>query len=356
MHSLKRVLLVSDYRYAFLEPGRYARGWHIVAFSSELAAGAVQRLHYFGLDLVLFRGESGTAAVLDAHCPHLGAHLASDGGRIIGDTLACPFHGWTFAADGECVDIPYATRIPERARHALRGWPVVEENGFIALWYDPENGAPEDYLPRIAEWGTGEQGWGDWQFHRSRIRAQPCDVIENIVDIAHFPHVHGGEVLAFENRFSERTVTQISKVQQTAAARSVIPPGLPFDMEAMRLQSAANPSDAWGDATYHGPSIMYYYTESRGGGVDYRSWWVNYHTPVDETHVDLCSAVIVSGLDGEPVPKEFADQYAIGAHAAFGQDVEIWKDKVYRPDPVLCDGDGPINKLRRWYEQFYLPR
>ncbi|MDP4650311.1 MAG: aromatic ring-hydroxylating dioxygenase subunit alpha [Haliea sp.] len=347
---------MSDYRYAFLEPGRYARGWHIVAFSSELAAGAVQRLHYFGLDLVLFRGESGTAAVLDAHCPHLGAHLASDGGRIIGDTLACPFHGWTFAADGECVDIPYATRIPERARHALRGWPVVEENGFIALWYDPENGAPEDYLPRIAEWGTGEQGWGDWQFHRSRIRAQPCDVIENIVDIAHFPHVHGGEVLAFENRFSERTVTQISKVQQTAAARSVIPPGLPFDMEAMRLQSAANPSDAWGDATYHGPSIMYYYTESRGGGVDYRSWWVNYHTPVDETHVDLCSAVIVSGLDGEPVPKEFADQYAIGAHAAFGQDVEIWKDKVYRPDPVLCDGDGPINKLRRWYEQFYLPR
>ena len=39
----------------------------------------------------------------------------------------------------------------------------------------------------------------------------------------------------------------------------------------------------------------------------------------------------------------------------FGQDVEIWKDKVYREDPVLCDGDGPINKLRRWCEQFYLP-
>jgi 3-ketosteroid 9alpha-monooxygenase subunit A len=43
------------------------------------------------------------------------------------------------------------------------------------------------------------------------------------------------------------------------------------------------------------------------------------------------------------------------AHVAFGQDVEIWKDKVYREDPILCDGDGPINKLRRWYEQFYLP-
>lgn len=347
---------MSDYRYAFLEPGRFARGWHIVAFSRELEPGAVQRLHYFGVDLVLFRGESGVAAVLDAHCPHLGAHLASDGGRIVGDALACPFHGWTFAADGECVDIPYATRIPERARHALRGWPVQERNGFIALWHDPEGGAPEDYLPVIKEWGHGEQGWGDWRFHRSRIRAQPCDVIENIVDIAHFPHVHGGEVREFENRFGERTVTQVSRVQQTAAARSVIPPGLPFDMEAMRAQNVDNPADAWGDATYHGPSIMYYYTESRGGAVDYRSWWVNYHTPVNSEEVDLCSAVIVSGLDGEAVPEEFAEQYAIGAHAAFGQDVEIWKDKVYRADPILCDGDGPINKLRRWYEQFYLPR
>ena len=347
---------MSDYRYAFLEPGRFARGWHIVAFSSELPPATVQRLHYFGVDLVLFRGESGKASVLDAHCPHLGAHLASDGGRIIGDALACPFHGWTFAGDGECIDIPYASRIPDRARNALRGWPVLERNGFIAVWHDPEAGAPEDYLPGIDEWGDGEGGWGDWRFHRSRICAQPCDVIENIVDIAHFPHVHGGEVRSFENRFGERTVTQVSRVQQSAAARGVIPPGLPFDMQAMRAQSIANPADAWGDATYHGPSIMYYYTESRGGGVDYRSWWVNYHTPVNREEVDLCSAVIVSGLDGEPVPEEFAAQYAIGAHAAFGQDVEIWKDKVYRADPILCDGDGPINKLRRWYEQFYLPR
>jgi 3-ketosteroid 9alpha-monooxygenase subunit A len=35
--------------------------------------------------------------------------------------------------------------------------------------------------------------------------------------------------------------------------------------------------------------------------------------------------------------------------------VEIWRDKIYQEDPILCDGDGPINKLRRWYEQFYLP-
>jgi 3-ketosteroid 9alpha-monooxygenase subunit A len=82
---------------------------------------------------------------------------------------------------------------------------------------------------------------------------------------------------------------------------------------------------------------------------------VNCHTAVNPEEVELCSAVIVSGLDDETLPEEFAQLYPQMAHTAFGQDVEIWKDKVYREDPVLCDGDGPISKLRRWYEQFYLP-
>ena len=183
---------MSAAKYAFLEPGRYARGWHIVLFSQELAVGEVRRLHYFARDLVAYRGESGQVGVVDAHCPHLGAHLASGGGRVVGDDIACPFHGWEFNASGRCVAIPYANAIPERAVDALRGWPVLESNGFIAMWYDPAGNAPEDYLPDIPEWGADD--WGDWTFYRSRIRARACDVIENIVDIAHFPHVHAGKV------------------------------------------------------------------------------------------------------------------------------------------------------------------
>lgn len=344
---------MSDHSYAYLEPGRYARGWHIVLFSQELAIGEVKQLHYFEHDFVAYRGESGRVAMLDAHCPHLGASLASGGGRVLGDNLACPFHGWTFDPAGRCVDIPYAKKIPERALDALQGWPVLEINGFIALWYAPGGDPPESYLPAIDEFG--EQGWGDWQFYRSRITARACDVIENIVDVAHFPHVHGGQVQSFENRFGERTVTQLSRVNRDPGARMITPPGLAFDIETARDEAAGTETDAWGDATYHGPSIMYYYTESRSADISFRSWWVNCHTPVDQQELDLCSAVIFSSLDERPLPDEFIQLYPQMAHAAFGQDVEIWQDKIYRSDPILCDGDGPITKLRRWYEQFYLP-
>ncbi len=133
---------MTDHKYAFIEPGRFARGWHLVLFSSELGVGEVKSLHYFGRELVAWRGESGKVAVLDAYCPHLGAHLGSDGGRIEGDTVACPFHGWRFDSEGHCVEIPYAQKIPERARDALGAWPVKETNGFIAIWHDPEDNPP----------------------------------------------------------------------------------------------------------------------------------------------------------------------------------------------------------------------
>jgi 3-ketosteroid 9alpha-monooxygenase subunit A len=344
---------MGEHKYAYLEPGRYARGWHVVLFSQELKTGEVKKLRYFDRDLVAYRGESGQVAILDAHCPHLGANLASGEGRVLGDNIACPFHGWTFNPQGQCVDIPYAKSIPERAVNALRGWKVLEKNGFIALWYEEGGEEPESYLPDITEWGPG--GWGDWVFYRSRIRAKPCDVIENIVDIAHFPHVHGGMVRKWENKFGERSVTQLSTVDRDPNANMIIPPGVVLDIEDARDEAAGMESDAWGDATYHGPSIMYYYTESTSPQMGFRSWWVNCHTPVNAEEVDLCSAVIVSGLDGQPLPAEFVELYPQMAHIAFGQDVEVWKDKVYREDPILCDGDGPINKLRRWYEQFYLP-
>ena len=55
----------------------YPRGWFVIQFSEELAPGAVKPLEYFGKKLVLFRSESGVPTILDAFCPHQGAHRMS---------------------------------------------------------------------------------------------------------------------------------------------------------------------------------------------------------------------------------------------------------------------------------------
>ncbi len=344
----------ASYRYAFEQPGLFPRGWHVIALSQELAAGEIKALHYFNQEWVLFRGEKGKAVLLDAYCPHLGAHLAATGSSVVGDTIKCPFHGWQFDCTGACTHIPYAKKIPERAKSALQSWPIVEHSGFIAVWYDTEGGEPNWQLPEIAEWGPS--GWGDWRFNRSIIKAHGREIIENIVDVGHFPSVHGGRPQQFDNRFTPFSVSQRSVVKTDVNLPMIQPADLPFDVNEMRAQSAQDDSDAWGEATYHGPSVMYYYTESRSETLSYASWWLNYHVPINNEEVELTSGVIVTSLTDEPLPDEFVEMYPISAIAAFGSDVEIWKTKKYRADPILCDGDGPINKLRKWYNRFYLPR
>ncbi len=339
-------------RYAFEIPGVFARGWHIVAFSQELKVGDVKSLHYFDQDLVLFRGESGKAIVLDAYCPHLGAHLGGTGSKIVGDTIRCPFHGWQFNGEGACTAIPYAKKIPERARSgALKAWPIVEKNGFIAVWHDREGGEPNWELPDIEVWNTA--AWGDWIVNRQRMAAHGREVIENIVDVGHFPAVHGGRALRFDNLFTPYSVTQEAQITPDPGTTSIFPVDIPY---ARSPQTFDSPSNDASRATYHGPSIMYFYMTHRSEQIAWQSWWVNHYTPVNDKEIDLTSAIIDASLDDRPLPAGFRENYAAMAIAAFAQDAEVWKSKIYRADPILCDGDGPIHKLRKWYNRFYLPR
>ena len=90
-------------------------GWFQVAYAEDLNVGDVVPLHYFGQQLVLFRGEDEKVGLLDAYCPHLGAHLGH-GGTVKGNSVVCPFHAWAFDCSGACTDVPYAERQPKRAQ------------------------------------------------------------------------------------------------------------------------------------------------------------------------------------------------------------------------------------------------
>jgi 3-ketosteroid 9alpha-monooxygenase subunit A len=80
---------------------------------------------------------------------------------------------------------------------------------------------------------------------------------------------------------------------------------------------------------------------------------LNAHTPVDEQHVDLRFGVMLKMIGSEEKTRMFAEKYAENLKLGFHQDIAIWENKKYREVPVLCDGDGPIMKLRQWYAQFY---
>src|SRR5882672_9522794 len=124
-------------------------GWFQVAYSDELLQKQVLPLQYFGRDLVLFRAESGEARLLDAFCPHLGAHLGH-GGKVEGSCIRCPFHAWKFDGGGNCTEVPYAKKIPAKAK--VPSWEVCERAGLILAWHHAGGGAPQWDVPEIPEY------------------------------------------------------------------------------------------------------------------------------------------------------------------------------------------------------------
>ena len=59
---------------------------------------------------------SGEVHVMDAFCPHLGAHLGH-GGHVDGCEIVCPFHGWQFDADGHNTRHPLQRAHQQEGRH-----------------------------------------------------------------------------------------------------------------------------------------------------------------------------------------------------------------------------------------------
>ena len=299
----------------------FPRGWFVVAWSSELPASGVRPLHYFDRHMVLFRTEGGVASVIDAHCPHLGAHLGY-GGKVQGNAIVCPFHAWRFDGQGKCTGIPYSERIPNRAQ--LAPWPVVERNGAIFAWHDAEGRPPTWQVPTIEGYGT--DAWTPWYENYLQVKSHPREIIENVADKQHFPTVHGTQVETFENHYDRHMATQ-----QTVGSANPIKGGKDhFDIVA----------------TYHGPAFQI----SDMKGVLHSSLLLA-HTPITANLLDLRFAVSLErrGAKTEQFAQFYVDNLTLGFH----QDIAIWEHKVFREVPRLADNDGPVGRLRQWYRQFY---
>ena len=80
-------------------------------FSEELKSEEIKRVNYFDQELIVFRTASGTAQVSEPYCPHLGGHLGYNG-KVDGEIIKCPFHGWEFDKPGFAQEFPMETRSP----------------------------------------------------------------------------------------------------------------------------------------------------------------------------------------------------------------------------------------------------
>lgn len=310
-------------------PERFARGWHCLGLAKQFDDKPTS-LNYFGQRLVAYRGEDNQIHILDAWCPHMGADLSL--GRVEGNSLRCPFHAWRWGADGLCDDIPYADAIPQAA--CIKSWPTCEVNDLLFVWHDPEGNAPivEQAIPVIEDVGSAQ--WTDWSMAQMTINTHCRELIDNMADFAHFAPVHGSPVASFKNIVDGHTFSQI------------------LQGSSERLGADSSLSSI---ATYYGPAYMVTQMTGQLDGMSINSRLLVAHVPITMESFVLFFGVMVKKQASlsEQQNQQMVEEYVKLSQEAFFEDVHIWHNKIRVDNPLLCNGDGPVNVLRKWYQQFY---
>ena len=315
-------------------------GWYMIGWSLQFPAGEVRPLRYFGEDLVGYRGEDGVLHVLDAHCPHLGAHIGH-GGRVIGDCVECPFHGWGWGPDGVNRYIPYEDR-PNRSKR-LRVWSIREQHGCVFMWQQPQGGAPRWELPDIfATFPDQPQDpagyyrpYPELSTRYEREPVHPQLPAENAPDSIHFEYVHRATVTP--------KLLNWEIVDQEWRFLTGWPDGRSEDPDAMSLR-------------IH--SVLF----GLGGAMSVFEGTANYRlvfatTPVEDGCSDMFYSIWWPRLAGDEseVPPPDLQQYVEREFLiALADDLEIWRYQDYVEHPALARQDArPYGALRRWAQQFY---
>lgn len=159
------------------------REWFAVARSADLPVAQPVGARLLGRELVLWRSPEGVRAWQDL-CIHRGARLSL--GTVRNNCLICPYHAWEYDATGRCSRIPSQPALTPPLKAKANVFHATEEHGLIWACL----GEPKDDLPVIPELDDPSYRKllaGPYTFH-----AQGPRIIENFLDVAHLPIVHGG--------------------------------------------------------------------------------------------------------------------------------------------------------------------
>ena len=318
------------------------QGWFAVAFSAELPPGSVLARHYFGQELVVFRTRSGAVCVMDAYCPHLGAHLGH-GGEVAGETLRCPFHHFCFDTCGDCVSTPYATKIPPKAK--VHVWPVQELHGGVFVYYDAGGTAPSWEIPDRAM-----DGWTRPRRRTFTLRGHPQDTTENGVDLGHLGVVHGYQAVeVLQPLHTDGPHLSVRYAMRRAAG--------PFGLPGQQIRA---------EFAIHTHGLGYSFVDTWVPALQLHTRQFVWATPIDRTRLDLRVSLSLEDMPQLPPVgpllrlaaraggRQFVAQLAWRTFLHdLQQDFPMWERKQYVDPPALAEGDGPIGPYRRWARQFY---
>lgn len=255
----------------------YINFWYPMAASDELGETPI-KVRCLAQDFVVFRDVDGVAKCLSNTCTHRGGSLS--GGKIKGDCIQCPYHGWEFDGEGNCQKIPSLgpkAKIPSRTR--IDAYPVEEKNGIVFAFLGD---LPEEERPPIIP--VLEEGKEDWRptLVHYQVKGNYERSIENGIDPAHNEFVHDTHGFSGENDdYAVGDMREVSSDWGAGFWHTFNAPPLPEgEMRKLREQSG----DLEVGTGHHGPNQVWTYIHP---SPEFQFHQYLFERPIDEENIHI---------------------------------------------------------------------
>lgn len=159
--------------------------WYMILEAREVPPNRPVGVTRLGQKMVLWRDSSGTVHCMADLCPHRGVALSI--GKLCGDNIQCPFHGFEYDGSGKCVLIPANGRATEPPKaFQVKTYPVQEFDGYIYIWH----GEPRAEYPPLPYFADLVNAGFNYSPYRDHWAVDYSRAIENQLDVFHLPFVH----------------------------------------------------------------------------------------------------------------------------------------------------------------------
>jgi phenylpropionate dioxygenase-like ring-hydroxylating dioxygenase large terminal subunit len=339
----------------------YINFWYPICTTESLAEANPQRVEMLGVRLVAFRDEDGNPNVLADTCVHRGGSLGK--GKVVGNNVRCPYHGWEFNGDGVCTKIPSMKKGNPPARAKVDSYPVQEKYGIIFAFLGDLPEAERPPLHLVEEYGL--EGWqfsGPLSFE---IEAYYERSIENGLDPVHneFVHPAQGAPRLDEDRLTIETGEWGGKFE---AKFGELTDKESHDQVVERASTGELRAGSWHTGPnalitgIHIPgnnSFIQYFYEAPLSKYGTRIFFVNMrNNNLDPSLDDAMNAsfmkvagedqVVIEGLWPKTTPDTLTKELMTPGDAAvvnFREYLQKWEDKGWRIDQKkLAEDDGDV--------------
>lgn len=317
-------------------PPPLTQTWVFIGFANEFNKGKAKPVHFMNRDLVVWRTQSGTISLLDAYCPHMGAHLGY--GKIKGEKLECIFHKRSFTTEGICSGNGKNNK----------SYPISIIQNMVFAWFGETKPTWEmpDFLTGFTN--LPESRWKIFKSKMFNDDFHPKDLLDNTVDATHFKTFH-------EQCINYKPVEILESSPHSFISKNVYlgHPKLKKRNKELELELIAES---------YGPCTLVVNSTVKILNQIFSFKFLFLCTPIEKENTNYTLALAVRSESkrrlslGRRIVEYLYNQYAFFMQIKeFKRESElIWRFKTFLTHPDLYPHENAMNAFTEWYSQFYI--